>query len=64
MLSLLMMEVFTRILRRMEGAGIIKVFKVHGVGGDELCVSHLLFADDIIPFGDTSVSTFFILGCC
>lgn len=64
MFSLLLMEVFTRILRWMEGAGIIRVFKVHGVRGDELCVSHLLFANDTILFGDTNVSTFFILGCC
>ena len=61
MLFLLMMEVFSKILRRMEEAGIVRGFKVHGVGGDELCVSHLLSADDTILFCDNN---FFILECC
>ena len=55
MLFLLVMEVFSRMLRHMEEARIIRGFKVRGVGGDELCVSHLLFADDTILFCDPSV---------
>ena len=58
MLFLLMMEVSSKILRRMEEAGIIRGFKAHGVGGDELCVSHLLSADDTILFCDTTIEQF------
>ena len=42
----------------MEEAGIIRGFKAHGVGGDELCVSHLLSADDTILFCDTTIEQF------
>ena len=52
------MEVFSRVLRRMDEVGIIRGFKVRGVGGDELCISHLLFADDTILFCDTSIEQF------
>ena len=58
MLFLLVMEVFSRMLRRMEEAGIIKGLKVRGVGGDKLCVSHLLFTDDTILFCNPSVEQF------
>ena len=58
MLFLLMMEVFSKMLRCMEEAGIIRDFKVCGVGGDELCISYLLFADNAILLGDTSVEQF------
>ena len=58
MLFLLMMEVFSRVLRCMDEVGIIRGFKVCGVGGDELCISHLLFADDTILFCDTSIEQF------
>ncbi|KAL0004004.1 hypothetical protein SO802_011565 [Lithocarpus litseifolius] len=55
MLFLLVMEVFSRMLRYMEEVGIIKGFKVCGVGGGELCVSHPLFANDTILFCNLSV---------
>ena len=48
MLFLIMMEVFSRMLRRGEGAGLIRGFKVEGRRGGGKCVSHLLFADDTI----------------
>ena len=38
------MEVFTRMLRQMEGAGIIRGFKVHGVGGDRMFTIFFLFS--------------------
>jgi len=63
MLFLLVMEVFFRMLRHMEEVGIIRGFKVRGVGGDELCISHLLFANDTILFYDLVLNSFFILGC-
>ena len=55
MLFLIMMEVFSRMLRRVEGAGLIRGFKVEGRRGGGECVSHLLFADDTILFYDADV---------
>ena len=55
MLFLIMMEVFSRMLRRMEGAGLICSFKVEGRRGGGECVSHLLFADDTILFCDANL---------
>ena len=52
MLFLIMMEVFSRMLRRVEGAGLIRGFNLEGrrEGGER--VSHLLFADNTILFCD------------
>ena len=50
-----MMEVFSRMLRRVEGASLISGFKVEGRRGGGECVSHLLFADDTILFYDADV---------
>ena len=49
-----MMEVFSRMLRRVEGAGLIRGFNLEGRrdGGER--VSHLLFADDTILFCDAN----------
>ena len=58
MLFLLMMIVFSRVLRCMDEVGIIRDFKVRSVGGDEICASHLLFANDTILFCDTSIEQF------
>ena len=55
MLFLIMMEVFSRMLRRGEGAGLIRGFKVEGRRGGGKCVSHLLFADDTILSCDADV---------
>ena len=55
MLFLIMMEVFSRMLRRVEGASLIRGFKVEGRRGGGECVSHLLFADDTILFCDAEV---------
>ena len=52
LLFLIMMEVFSRMLRRVEGAGLIRGFKVEGRRGGGECVTHLLFADDTILFCD------------
>ena len=55
MLFLIMMEVFSRMLRRVEGVGLIRGFKVEGRRGGWECVSHLLFANDTILFCDADV---------
>lgn len=54
MLFLIMIEVFSRMLKRGEGAGLIRGFKAHG-RGDRVCFSHLLFAYDMILFCDADV---------
>ena len=52
MLFLIMMEVFSRMLKRVQGADLIRSFKVDGRRGGRECVSHLLFANDTILFCD------------
>ena len=55
MLFFVMMEVFSRMVKRMEGARLLKGFKADGRRGKGECVSHLLFADDTILFCDAEV---------
>ena len=55
MLFLIMMEVFSRMLRRVEGAGLIRGFNLEGRKKGGECDSHLLFADDTILFCDADV---------
>ena len=55
MLFLILMEVFSKMLRRVEGASLIRGFKVEGRRGGGESVSHLLFANDTILFCDADV---------
>lgn len=55
MLFLVMMKVFSRMVKRMEGAGLLSGFRADGRRGRGECVSHLLFADDTILFCDAVV---------
>ena len=50
LLFLVMMEVFSRTVKRMEGANLLSGFRVDGRRGIGESVSHLLFADDTILF--------------
>ena len=55
MLFLIKMEVFSRMVKRMEGQGLLSGFKADGRRGRWECVSHLLFADDTILFCEAAV---------
>ena len=50
MLFLVMMEVFSKMMKRAERDGLLRGFRVDGRRGGGVCVSHLLFADDTILF--------------
>ena len=50
-----MMEVFSRMLKKVEDAGLIRGFHAVGSRGIGECVSHLLFADDTILIRDADV---------
>ena len=47
-----MMEVFSRMMKRVECVGLLRGFRADGRKGEGLCVSHLLFVDDTILFCD------------
>ena len=55
MLVLVMMEVFSRMLKRMEGACLHCGFRANGRRGGGECVSHLLFADGTILICDANM---------
>ena len=55
MLFLVMMEVFSRMVKRMEGVGLLNGFRVDGRRGRGECVSHLLFVYDTILFCEAAV---------
>ena len=52
MLFLVMMKVFSKMIKRVEGVGLLRDFKADGRRGGRVCVSHLLFADDTNLFCD------------
>ena len=52
MLFLVMMEVFSKMMQRVEGAGLLRGFRADGRRGGRVCVSHLLFVNDTIMFCD------------
>ena len=49
-----MMEVFSKMIKRVEGAGLLRGSKANGRRGGGVCVSHLLFADNTILFYDAN----------
>ena len=52
MLFLVMTKVFSKMIKRVEGAGLLRGFKPDSRRGGGVCVSHLLFADDTNLFCD------------
>ena len=55
MLFLILMKVFSRMLRRVERAELIRGFKVEGRRDGGESISHLLFANNTILFCDANV---------
>ena len=55
MLFFIITEVFSRMLKRVDGAGLIRGFKADGRRGGGECISHLLFVEDTILFCDVVV---------
>jgi hypothetical protein len=56
LLFLLIMEVWSRMLKQLENEGHIKGFKAGPAKSNGVSISHLLFADDIILFCDVEPS--------
>jgi len=64
MLFIIMMEVFSRMLKRVEGAGLLQGFKANGWRDGGESVSHLLFANNTIIFLMQKWSKSFIYVYC
>ena len=47
-----MMEVFSKMMKRAVGVGLLRGFRADGSRGEGVCISHLLFANDTILFYD------------
>jgi hypothetical protein len=56
LLFLLVMEVLSRMLKKVESEGLIKGFSAGSNGSNGLRISHLLYADDTILFCDADMS--------
>ena len=54
LLFLLIMEVLSRLLKKIEESNLIRGFHVGAVNSVGVCISHLLFTDDTILFCDAS----------
>ena len=52
LLFLLVMEMLSKLFKKTEEGGFIRGFQVGSMIGEDMGVSHLLFADDIIIFCD------------
>uniref|UniRef100_A0A2N9G1S1 Reverse transcriptase domain-containing protein n=1 Tax=Fagus sylvatica TaxID=28930 RepID=A0A2N9G1S1_FAGSY len=55
LLFLLVMEVLSRMLRKVEEEGLIRGFRAGSNAAEGLCISHLLYADDTILFCDADL---------
>jgi hypothetical protein len=55
LLFLLVMEVLSRMLKRVESEGLIQGFSAGGNSTAGLCISHLLYVDDTILFYDAKL---------
>ena len=62
-LFLVMMEVFSKMMKRVKGAGLLRGFKANGRRGEGVCVSYLLFADDTTLFWMQISSRFYMFRC-
>ena len=53
-LFLVMIEVFSKMMKRAEGVDLLRGFRADGRRGERVCVSHLLFTNDTILFCDAN----------
>ena len=56
LLFLLVMEVLSRMLKKVESEGLIRGFSAGNNGSNGLRISHLLYTDDTILFCDVDMS--------
>ena len=53
-LFVIVMEVFSCLMRRAISGGLLSGWRVRGRGGEGILISHLLFADDTLVFCEES----------